>query len=57
MQIFLRKYTKTFAQNLPYKKNVKFANIYAFICEKDINNPIMLNIPHNIKHNTETTTL
>ena len=56
MQIFLRKYTKTFVQILPYKKSVNFANIYTFIYEKDINTPIMLNNPYNIKHNTETTT-
>lgn len=56
MQIYLRKYTKTFVQNSPYKKNVNYANIFTKIYENNRCTPIMLNIPHNIKHNTKTPT-
>ena len=48
--------SQTFAQNPPYKKNMDYANIFAKIYENNRCTPIMLNIPHNIKHNAKTPT-
>jgi hypothetical protein len=48
--------SQTFAKNPPYKKNMDYANIFTKIYENNRCTPIMLNIPHNIKHNTKTPT-
>jgi hypothetical protein len=47
---------QTFAKNPPYKKNMDYANIFTKIYENNRRTPIILNIPHNIKHNTKTPT-